>query len=279
MLENYRHTLEVFGMAGKRCVVTGAAGLLGRVLTDALVRAGAFVELVDLDEAALDAVTNQLPVNVVTSFRCHHCDLRNEAEVIACFSRIAASGQIHALINAAGIDHKVLQDTISTDDSSHFSSYNFGLWCSIISGNLNAMFLATREACRSMEPFSEGSIVNICSTYALVGPNQRLYDEVFGASKFLKSPAYATAKAGALGFTRAIAAHYSDTRIRVNAISPGGILSNQSESFVRSYSSRTIMGRMAQATDLVGAVIYLCSDASSYVTGSNLVVDGGWTAI
>lgn len=260
-------------------MVTGAAGLLGRVLTDALVTAGAFVELLDLDEAALGEVTNQLAANAVTSFRCHRCDLRNEGEVVECFSRISGSGQIHALVNAAGIDHKVGQESITSDESGHFSTYNFDLWCSILSGNLNTMFLATREACRSMEQFSEGSIVNICSTYALVGPDQRLYDEVLGVAKFLKSPAYATAKAGALGFTRAIAAHYTDTRIRVNAVSPGGILSNQSESFVQSYSRRTILGRMAQATELVGAVLYLCSDASSYVTGSNLVVDGGWTAI
>jgi len=123
----------------------------------------------------------------------------------------------------------------------------------------------------------KGSIVNICSTYGLNGPDQRIYPQIDGQVSY-KPVDYSVAKAGVIGFTRYLAAYYAGKNIRVNALTPGGVFNNHNEDFSRNYATKTIMGRMANIDELDAAMLFLCSDASSYMTGSNLVVDGGWTA-
>lgn len=271
---------DLFKLHGKVAVVTGGGGLLGRQFAGVLVEAGAHVFLLDVNAERLaiggewfscERRENLVPV-------C--CDITNESEVRETIHALVRDANIDILVNSAAIDPKFEPDgTGKCENNGAFSTYSLENWKRSLDVNLTGAFLVTREVCARMERYGTGSIVNVSSTYGLTGPDQRIYLKPDGSRKFFKPVDYSVTKSGLLGFTRALAAYYMNTNIRVNALTPGGAFNNHDPDFVASYSARTILGRMARPDEYRGAILFLCSEASSYMTGSNLVVDGGWTAL
>jgi len=267
-----RHTLNLFNLTGARALVTGGAGLLGPVFGQALADAGATVVLIDknADGLARSAATIEGATPLVL-------DITDEAAVE---TAVAKHGRIDILINAAAVNPKFEADSSGTArDDGAFTSYPLENWQRSMDVNLTGAFLMTRAACRSMEKSGCGTIVNIASHYGLRGPDQRIYRDADGNQNFFKPVDYSVTKAGILGFTRAVATYYRGTSIRVNALTPGGAINGHDAAFVEQYAARTVLGRMAEPDEYRGAILFLCSEASSYMTGANLIVDGGWTAL
>ncbi|MCU1369605.1 MAG: putative oxidoreductase [Ilumatobacteraceae bacterium] len=265
---------ELFDLTGRRAVVTGAAGLLGREFAGALAAAGAHVVLVDRDEAATAAVAATIAEEAAVAPTVLALDITDPAAV---GPAIEALAEVDILVNSAAIDPKFEP---GAELAGHLTHYSLEKWKASLDVNLTGSFLMTQACCRLMEQQGDrgrGAIVNLSSTYGLGGPDQRIYRGADG-QKFFKPVDYSVTKAGMLGFTRAVAALYAGTEIRVNALTPGGAFNGQDDEFVQQYSARTILGRMAAPADYRGAMVFLCSDASRYMTGANLVVDGGWTA-
>jgi 2-deoxy-D-gluconate 3-dehydrogenase len=192
---------------------------------------------------------------------------------------LSTFGRLDILVNSAALDPKFDPQAVNKGITpGAFEDYPLDLWNSALNVNLTGTFLMTQACVRPMiEQGKKGSIINICSTYGLNGPDQRIY--VKDGNRVAFKPVYYTVtKAGVMGFTKYLAAYYAGTDIRVNALTPGGVFNNHEDYFVRNYSAKTIIGRMAQKDEMNGALLFLASDASSYMTGNNVVVDGGWTA-
>jgi 2-deoxy-D-gluconate 3-dehydrogenase len=269
----------LFSLEGRRAIVTGGAGLLGRVFAATLAELGAEVVMIDLDETRLAPVVDAI---AATGGRATPLvgDLCDEAWVTRAIGELAGGGTIDVLVNSAAIDPMMANPQTTDQPAARFVDYPLDAFERSLHVNLAGAFLITREVCRVMETQGErgrGAIVNISSTYGLVGPDQRIYD-LPGQPPGFKPVDYPTTKAGLLGFTRALAAYYRGTEIRVNALVPGGAFDDHDPAFATAYGERTILGRMAEPDEYRGALAFLSSDASSYMTGSVLVVDGGWTA-
>jgi 2-deoxy-D-gluconate 3-dehydrogenase len=190
---------------------------------------------------------------------------------------LASFGSLDVLVNSAALDPKFDPANVGDQEENAFETYSLESWRQALDVNLTGMVLASQAAVIPMLEQGQGVIVNIASIYGLVGPDQRLYEQADNTRQF-KPVYYSVTKAGVLGFTRYLAAYYAGKNIRVNALTPGGVYNNHDQVFTDQYSARTMLGRMADLDEMIAAMLFLCSEASSYMTGSNLVVDGGWTA-
>jgi NAD(P)-dependent dehydrogenase (short-subunit alcohol dehydrogenase family) len=264
-------------LAGRVAVVTGALGLLGRRHCSALSRAGALVVATDLDSAGCEGLADE--ISAVHGRRAigHAADLTSPSSVRSlCDAVLDRLGRVDVLVNNAAIDEKV--EAPGSGAPVRFEDYPLEAWDAALRVNLTGTFLCCQVFGAEMVRAAGGSIVNVASTYGLVAPDQSLYRRPDGSQAFYKSAAYPTTKGAVLSLTRYLAAYWGRDGVRVNALSPGGVENGQEPGFVARYAERTPLGRMARPTDYEGAIVFLAGDASAYMTGANLVVDGGWTA-
>ena len=271
-----RQFMTLFSLANKTAIVTGACGLIGRQHCAALAEAGANVVVADLDLATATAVAAQLPGGP-------HLPLavdvtRPDSLAAARDAALARFGHLDVLVNNAAIND-MFENPALAADLSKFENFPLATWQKSLEVNVTGIFLAAQVFGTPMAAQGHGSIINVASTYGIVGPDQSIYRNAQGEQTFFKSPSYPATKGAVISFTRYLAAYWGAAGVRVNTLSPGGVENSQDEFFVRQYSAKTPLGRMAAATDYQGAVVFLASDASAYMTGANLVVDGGWTAI
>jgi len=270
---------DKFDLGGRTALVTGGGGLLGSEFCRTLAEAGARVAIAEIAAEAGRRVSADLQKDGYAA-EAFECDITAPASVGELLKNVlAAFGRLDILVNCAALDPKFDSQAMKKGITpGGFEDYPLEQWNAALNVNLTGMFLVTQASVKPMlEQGRGGSIINICSTYGLNGPDQRIYVKD-GQRVAFKPVYYSVTKAGVLGFTRYLAAYYAGTAIRVNALTPGGVFNDHDEYFVRNYSARTILGRMARADEMSGALLFLASDASSYMTGGNLVVDGGWTA-
>jgi NAD(P)-dependent dehydrogenase (short-subunit alcohol dehydrogenase family) len=268
--------LERFALQGRTAIVTGAVGLLGREHCIALGEAGAQIVATDVDERACEALAADLAKRDIAAIGVG-ADITDRDALERLRDRtLERFGSFGILVNNAAIDDKF--DPAAGLEASRFENYSLERWRRSIDVNVTGTFLCCQVLGSEMARRRRGSIVNVASTYGVVAPDQRLYQDVEGRQRFFKSAAYPVGKGAVLALSRYLATYWGREGVRVNSLSPGGVEAGQDAHFVESYSRRTPLGRMARSDDYRGAVVFLASDASSYLTGFNLVVDGGWTA-
>lgn len=267
--------MELFSLDDKVAIVTGACGLLGTQHCEALAAAGAKVVAADLDASASERVAARLGEGHLGL----GVDVTNLASLQAARLRIMdVFGHIDVLVNNAAIND-MFENPLLAGHQSMFENYPLEMWDKSWKVNVSGVFLCSQVLGGVMAEQGSGSIINIASTYGVVAPDQSIYRNEAGEQTFYKSPAYPVTKSAVIGFTKFLAAYWGNKRVRVNALSPGGVENRQDEFFKANYSRKTLLGRMAAPADYKGAIVFLASDASAYMTGANLIVDGGWTAI
>jgi NAD(P)-dependent dehydrogenase (short-subunit alcohol dehydrogenase family) len=263
-------------LAGELAVVTGALGRLGPIWIEGLLEAGARV-------AGLDRPGSP-PSDPFKSVRSHYddtrlrifeCDITDRDGIAAARDGVvAAMGVPKVLVNNAGVD----QPPDSGTGRFKIEDMPVEMFRRMVDVNLVGTFQVTQVFGALMTANGGGSIINIGSLYASVAPDQRFYDHFAGEPPFLKVPSYGASKAGVINMTKYFATVWGRQGVRVNTLSPGGVLGGQDAEFKRKYGERVPLGRLAEAADLKGPLVFLASNASSYVTGHELRVDGGFTA-
>lgn len=270
---------ELFGLEGQVVIITGGAGLLGVKHSEAIAMAGGIPVLLDLDAERAAAAANKISEQYGGDAAGLGCDITQSDMVEdVCTNILERFGHIDILINNAANNPKVEE---GSDDESWSRLENFPIeqWSEDISVGLTGAFLCSRTFGKEMARQGSGVIVNIASDLAVISPDQRLYrkEGTLEERQPVKPVTYSVVKTGLLGLTRYLATYWVDKGVRVNSISPGGVYTNQPEDFVEKLSALIPMGRMADVDEYQGAILFLCSKASSYMTGHNLVMDGGRT--
>jgi NAD(P)-dependent dehydrogenase (short-subunit alcohol dehydrogenase family) len=270
--------LAPFQVDGRVALITGGAGLMGFEHAQALLAIGARVVLTDIDVGALERTRQRLAEGHGESrIACLPMDVTAEPDIEEAAARVAATiGPVEILVNNAAIDPKVEQNSVVLERS-RVENFQREQWDLELSVGLTGSFLCAKIFGTAMALRGRGVILNIASDLSVIAPDQRLYrkEGVTEDHQPAKPITYSVVKTGLIGLTRYLAAYWAERGVRVNALSPGGVYTSQPEEFVARLSRLIPLGRMAARDEYRSAVQFLCSDASKYMTGQNLVMDGG----
>lgn len=259
---------SLFSLDGRVAVVTGGLGQLGRQFTQALLSRGARVAVLDQQDASDPDDERRLHVRA---------DVTDRASLEQALARIETRwGAPHILINNAALDSPPGAPVAANGP---FDSYPVEVWRRVLDVNVTGVFLCCQVIGARMAERRRGSIINVASIYGIVSPDQRIYEyRRQRGEEFFKPAAYAASKSALLNLTRYLATYWAPHNVRVNTVTLAGVFNNQDDAFLEAYTPRVPLGRMAREDEYNGAIVFLSSDASSYMTGANLVLDGGYTA-
>lgn len=265
----------LFDVSAECVVLTGTAGQLGSRYARALLERGARVDGLDgRTSPAVEALMQEWPEH----YRHHQVSITDAGALRQVLSSMDAEGRTPTvLINNAAID---APPSAPPEETGPFETYPEASWDRVLDVNLKGTFLCCQVFGGAMAAAGRGSVINVASIYGVVAPDQRLYEyRRRRGETFVKPVAYAASKSGVLNLTRYLAAYWAPRGVRVNTLTIAGVFNHQDPEFLEAYCARIPVGRMADPDEYDGAVIYLSSPASRYMTGANLVLDGGWTAI
>jgi NAD(P)-dependent dehydrogenase (short-subunit alcohol dehydrogenase family) len=268
-----------FSVENKVAFITGANGLIGREVADVFASASANLILLDSAKGVnLDNYAKKISKKYLVRVKVFNVDITDVEQIDkAVLESVADFGKIDILINLAAIDAK-FDENIDEIPKTAFEDFPMDLWNKSIDVNMTGTFVVTQRIVRQMLKQKSGNIINVASTYSLVSPNQNLYKFNDSNDQLFKPIDYVATKSMIPNFTRYLATFYGGRGIRVNTIVPHGVLNNASDEFIENFSKLSPLGRMCNKEELRGPFLFLASSASSYMTGSTLVIDGGWTA-
>lgn len=264
---------DTFDLSGRVAIITGGGGMLGRRHAEALAEFGADVILADVSFEKADAVAKEIATQFGTQVMGIGTDITSKDSIVEMVEQVVARfGKIDILINNAAmtVEHG---GTSFGDYFAPFEEYSETLWEAALKVNLTGLFLCTQAVGNVMCKQEKGVIINIASDVGVISPDHRIYE----GETFNTPISYCVSKTGVLGFTRYMATYWAEKNIRVNAVSPAGVFNDHAPEFVEKLAHRIPLGRMAHKDEYKGTIVYLASDASSFMTGANLVIDGGRT--
>ena len=259
---------NAFDLSNKTVIITGGAGLIGSAFSNACVKYNANVIVVDIDERRGNELVDAINIDYENAnIIFQKCDITNVVEIQHLIDRVLDKfGKIDALVNNAYPRNE--------NYGRKFEDVAFEDFCGNVDAHLGGYFLMSQQVAKVMMKQKNGNIINMSSIYGFAAPRFEVYE----GTNMTMPVEYAAIKGGVINLTKYLASYLGKHMIRVNAISPGGVFTNQPESFVNKYSNKVVFGkRMANSDDLIGVLVFLLSNASTYMTGQNIVVDGGWS--
>ncbi|MDQ3142563.1 MAG: SDR family oxidoreductase [Bacteroidota bacterium] len=267
---------DLFNLEEKTILVAGGAGQIGFSFCTILADAGAKVIILDIDqELAVQKLHAFQDEEIKSKIYSYYLDVEDKSQIHKVLLQISKEHPIiYGLVNAFHFKGSTRKLDIQSNFFSDFEHYPEDAWDKVHDVNLKGTFLLSQAIIPYFKQNKQGVIVNISSSYGNVSANKNIY----GTSGINSPVAYASSKAAIINLTRYMATHLADDNIRVNCLSPGGVFNNQTDEFVKNYKALTPLKRMANPEDYQGAILFLMSNASSYMTGANLIIDGGWTA-